>query len=150
MGGGRSGAEAHDDLGGVGPGGCGRGRLGFACWGVGVQEAEVEVVEEVAFVEEVVALGLEGAAGGGVPGHEADVGDGADVEDGGGEVEVVAVAGEGFEEGVGGVVVGLAGLVDDGDGGGGQEEEVEGFEGGEGAVEGPGAGDFGGGGGGLV
>ena len=66
-------------------------------------------VEEGLFKEEVEALRLHFCSGGGAGGEEADGIDGADGEDGGGEVQVLPVLAEGFEEGVGGVVVALAG-----------------------------------------
>ena len=79
------GAEAHDDLAGVFPR-SGLSRWSIRLWGRGprVEKGELEVVEEVLFVEEVVALGFEAFACGGVLGYEADVVDGADVEHGGG------------------------------------------------------------------
>ena len=73
--------------------------------------------------------------------------DGAEVEGCGGEVVGDAVLGEGVEEGGGGAVEGLAVVAEDG--GQGAEEEEEG-EVGEGVVEIPGAGDFGGEDGGVV
>ena len=140
-------AEPHDDLALVLPrghrGGGGRSPArGGAGWGLRVEEGEVQVVEEGLLPEEVVALGLQALARGGVRGHEADVVDGADVEHGGGQAEAVPVLAEGFEEGVGGVVVALARLVDDCDRGAGHEEEIERLVR-EGVVEVPGAVYFG-------
>lgn len=67
--------------------------------------------------------------------------DGAEVEGCGGEGVGDAVLGEGVEEGGGGAVEGLAVVAEDGGEGAEQEEKIEV---GEGEVQVPGAGDFGG------
>ena len=92
--------------------------------GTGVQKRLFGEVEEGLFGEEVEALVFHFGFGGGVGGEEADAVDGADGEDGGGETQGVAVLAEGFKEGVGGVVVALAGVLNGGEEGAGEEEEV--------------------------
>lgn len=119
-------AQAHEDVGRVFPTRRGGMRDGQDGWGRGTegQKGELGEVEEGLFRKEVEALGLHFDSGGGVGGEEADVVDGADVEDGSGEVEGVAVLAEGFEEGVGGVVVTLARVLNGCEEGAGEKEEV--------------------------
>lgn len=78
----------------------------------------------------------------GVFSEVARVGDGGQVDGGGGEAAGCAVLREAVEEGVCGCVGGLASVADGAGGGGDDDEEVEGV-GGEGVVEVPGAFYFG-------
>lgn len=81
--------------------------------------------EEGLFADKVEALRLHFASGGGMGGEEAHAVDEADGEDGGGQVQVVALLAEGFEEGVGCVVVTLVRVLERGEEGAGEEQEVE-------------------------
>lgn len=98
--------------------------------------------EDLALVEPAqahVLIDVPGA-GGDVCCEVAGAADGAEAEGGGGEALGGAELGEGVEEGGGGAVGGLAVVAEEGGEGAEQEEEVEV---GEGAVDVPGAGDFG-------
>ena len=125
------GAESHDDLARVRPPCLVLRRFLAAGSVVGrrrrrlrIQEGELQTVEELSLAEEMMAVGFQTLSRLGGLGYEPDVVDGAHVEHGGGSVEAMAVLAEGFEERVGGVVVGLAGYVVHRYGGAGHEEEV--------------------------
>ena len=99
--------------------------------------------EDLSFTDSVaaqVASYLRGFFG--VLSEVAGVGDGGEIDGGGGEAAGGAVLRQAVEEGVCGGVGGLASVADGAGGGGDDDEEVEGV-GGEGVVEVPGAGYFG-------
>ena len=92
---------------------------------MGVEEAELNVVQEFALTQEIETLSLHVAAGDRILGDKADSVDGTDVQHRGWQTLLVPVLTESFQEGVRRVVVTLAGLVDDRDQRAGQPEEVE-------------------------
>ena len=93
--------------------------------GLGDADGEIEIVEKFAFAEDVYALGLQVLAHDGVLSYETDVFDWTDIENRGGKIQMMAVLAELFEEGIGGLVVALSGMVHDRYERAGEDKEVE-------------------------